>query len=751
MANKGSIWNILARMWFPFALIVCLLFMLPGVILFTLNVLGRETEVNRRLEAKLRLSYHIPITWWGALILLFVPPLLILLYFLKLKRKPLEVPSTFLWKKSIEDLHVNSLFQWLRNNVLLLLQLIVLLSLIYAILAPRLHGAGGAGKHYILMIDNSASMSASDVPGGRLEWAKAEAIKEIDAASDDDVGMLIVFNSRAEIRQSYTSNRTVLRQRVSDIEATQRTTHIEEALNLADSLANQRVSSENEAVKPEKVEEAQIRNYAGAEGIRAEVHLYSDGRFPDAPDFVLGNLDLHYHVAGQTGQRTDNVGIVTFDAIRDENDSSTVQVFARLLNFGEAAASVKFEVEVLADGQLIKQRNEQVSIPAAGQPATDDATQPTDRPGERSVTFDLTDLDDQREFVIHGRITGRKDVFPLDDEAWLVVGVVRKAHVLIVGPPNRFLHGFFDDESVKSIAEVTWLSPSDFFDDAIGRKKYLEPTRTGVYDLVVFDRVAPKTEEDMPRANTFFIGTVPPPLKADPSKKAEKFFVKGWATQQPLLKYLSTLHEIGIGTALRIDDLPPKTPRLLEAEDNLVLMFSLVRGPYSDVVQTFALVDENDVPNTNWILQPSFPIFWRRVLYVLGNVSDASTEEIHQPGVPRRIRPTGVFEKVRVTDPAGKSVELERALNRSDFDYQGTDLTGIYQAEWKSGSRRFAVNLLDSEESNLQPRENIVIGDNSVAAQQPKTRSRELWKWAVGLGLLFLLLEWYIYNKRIYV
>ena len=61
------------------------------------------------------------------------------------------------------------------------------------------------------MIDNSASMSATDVEGGRLAWAKAEAIKEIDAATDDDVGMLIVFNSRAEIRQSYTSNRSVLR------------------------------------------------------------------------------------------------------------------------------------------------------------------------------------------------------------------------------------------------------------------------------------------------------------------------------------------------------------------------------------------------------------------------------------------------------------------------------------------------------------------------------------------------------------
>src|SRR3954464_4996426 len=149
----------LRRIWFPLALAACLLVMLPGAILFGLNLFGRETEVNRWLEDQFRLSYHVPIPWWGALLLFLVPPLLILLYFLKLKRKPLSVPSTFLWKKSIEDLHVNALFQWLRQNVLLLLQLLCVLALIYGILAPRFHGATGRGKHYILMIDNSASMS----------------------------------------------------------------------------------------------------------------------------------------------------------------------------------------------------------------------------------------------------------------------------------------------------------------------------------------------------------------------------------------------------------------------------------------------------------------------------------------------------------------------------------------------------------------------------------------------------------------
>src|SRR5262245_47184351 len=202
----------LKRSWFALSLAALLLLALPGLGLWALNLLGQEIEVNKRLEDSISLTYHILVPWWGALLLFLVPPLLILLYFLKLKRKPLAVPSTFLWRKSIEDLHVNSLFQWLRQNVLLLLQLLAVLMLVYGLLAPRFHAATGRGKHYILMIDNSASMSATDVQPSRLELAKQEALKEIDAAGDDDSGMVIVFNSAAEIRQSYTTKRHLLRQ-----------------------------------------------------------------------------------------------------------------------------------------------------------------------------------------------------------------------------------------------------------------------------------------------------------------------------------------------------------------------------------------------------------------------------------------------------------------------------------------------------------------------------------------------------------
>src|SRR5260370_4379821 len=143
----------LSKYWFLAALIILLFLALPGVVLLTIHLFGQEAAVSAWLQDHWNISYHFPVPWWAGIVLLLIPLLLILLYFLKLKRKPIQVPSTFLWKKSIEDLHVNSLFQWLRENVLLLLQLLTLLCFIYAVLAFQFHGKSTEGQHYIIMID----------------------------------------------------------------------------------------------------------------------------------------------------------------------------------------------------------------------------------------------------------------------------------------------------------------------------------------------------------------------------------------------------------------------------------------------------------------------------------------------------------------------------------------------------------------------------------------------------------------------
>ena len=77
------------------------------------------TSLREYLETDWGITFPTPLPfsfWW---VMLGLGIALLLLYFLKLRRQSMTVSSTFLWKKSIEDLHVNSLFQWLKKNFLL--------------------------------------------------------------------------------------------------------------------------------------------------------------------------------------------------------------------------------------------------------------------------------------------------------------------------------------------------------------------------------------------------------------------------------------------------------------------------------------------------------------------------------------------------------------------------------------------------------------------------------------------------------
>jgi hypothetical protein len=736
-------------LWFPICLGLLVLCMLPGVILLLLSLVGQEGRANTWLQNNFGLSYHNSLPLWATILLLLLPVLLALLYFLKLRRRAMEVPSTFLWRKSIEDLHVNSLFQWLRDNVLLLVQLCIILLLIYSALEFQVYGGTTTGgKHYIILIDSSASMAVTDVQPNRLEAAKAEALREIDSHPEGDTGMVIEFNSKANILQNYTRDKGLLRAAVRRIEKpTQRSTRIDEALRLADSLANPSRSVDDQAVRPPGENPAEARTYVAAEGIAATVHLYSDGRFPDVPQFAAGNLSLQYHRIGAPGaESVNNVGIVTMNAVRDEKDSSKLQVFIRLLNFRKEPANVTVELEWRVAQADLKIDRKEVNLPARVVELGEKNAVVRDDPGERVVTFDLDDVDEASDVVLHARLKGWRDQFALDDEAWLVAGVVRKARVLIATPGNQILRDFFDLEETARVAKVTWISPADLKDPA----KYLRPGRAGEYDLVIFDRCAPPDVDSLPLGNTFFIDSVPPPWQRKDMPPLKGAMIRNPASSHELMRHLTGLDEIAFTGAfkfdLRAEGVPPRVPRLLEADRETALLFVLSRQSFRDLVLTFPLVNDKGEWTTTWNLKLSFPVFLRNVLYGLGNVSDAASEENVRPGDVKVLRPEGGAGLVDVRAPDDKMQPLKREQS-GEFSYR-PEQVGVYQASWPGGGRVFAVNLFDAEESNTQPRDEIKLGEQRIEAGQTRRQVYDTWKWVALGALVLLVLEWAVYHRR---
>jgi predicted component of type VI protein secretion system len=86
---------------------------------------------------------------------------------------------------------------------------------------------------------------------------------------------------------------------------------------------------------------------------------------------------------------------------------------------------------------------------------------------------------------------------------------------------------------------------------------------------------------------------------------------------------------------------------------------------------------------------------------------------------------------------------------------------GVYTvregAELEAG-QHFAINLFDSRESDLVPREVIDIPYFDEKTEQvglhaslAEPSRKEIWKLLLIIGLLVLVFEWYVYNRRVYL
>lgn len=378
-----------------------------------------------------------------------------------------------------------------------------------------------------------------------------------------------------------------------------------------------------------------------------------------------------------------------------------------------------------------------------------------------ALTFTLDGVADNSDLQLEVRVDDAKDAFPDDDRAVLVFGVARKANVLVVTPGNRILRFYYDTKEAKGLAAFTYAEPKDW-------PQFVGPARDGKFDLVVFDRTGPKGEEDMPAGNTLFIGYPPPPYTplgqaapGDPNAVTEvkNPRVRAPDRRHPLMKDLGSIEEIGIDSSFRFPKLPPRTPKLIEGDNNLELVVALARQAFTDVVLTFPIVTENaDGPDrvyhTSWPLQPNFPLFLRNVLVQQGNVRFAGVDDSLRPGDVLPLRP-GAERQVRVLKPGSLTSDLFDRGNRPEVAFGDTGELGVYTAEWGGGenkqTRRFAVNLLDPNESDLAPVSRFQIGGTTVEAGDTHRVPFELWKIVLVLALAVVLVEWWVYNRRVQI
>src|SRR2546421_586324 len=255
---------------------------------------------------------------------------LIILYLLKMRRKDFRVPATFLWPHQTFEIRANSLFQKLKFSWLLLLQLLALTLTVIALARPQVRSSSLTGSVTVLVIDTSASMSATDIKPSRLAAALAAANKVIDSARPGDKISLIEAGPTPRVLSPLSNDVGRMRMALSSVKATDAANDVGEALRLASSLVSREHSS--------------------------RIILLSDGVFPEITDFAPGKAEVVFNRIGSSDQNT------AISALGVTDTTQGPQIFCSLKNYGKILDAGVLNIYV--DGRLANSRK--VEIPPHG-------------------------------------------------------------------------------------------------------------------------------------------------------------------------------------------------------------------------------------------------------------------------------------------------------------------------------------------------------------------------------------------------
>jgi hypothetical protein len=164
-----------------------------------------------------------------------------------------------------------------------------------------------------------------------------------------------------------------------------------------------------------------------------------------------------------------------------------------------------------------------------------------------------------------------------------------------------------------------------------------------------------------------------------------------------------------------------------------------------------------DIIDSTWPLKPSFPVFMHNMMQFLAVGSEMDVRPQLEPGATPRIQrallqkdaPTAT--ELKLTGPMGlKKITIPP---QGDVALPALDRAGVYSLDPPIPPLdQIAVNLLDYSESNVVPVDKAPGGIGETTVQGAGKSRLELWWWIVACAALpLLLIEWWVYTRRVHL
>jgi len=627
------------------------------------------------------------------LLLLVIP--LVIVYFLKLKRPRLEIPSLVLWHSVINDQRVNSPFQRFKKHLLLWLQLAILLSLIFAAMQPFLRGGPGSAENLPILIDCSASMAATDTEGGptRLQRAKERVETLIEGTLPDRVCLIAISDSARQLTE-FTNNKRILRN------ALEKLTVRDVSGNLADGLRMAQALARRETI--------------------TSVTLVSDGNFggleTSGNGQVIAPVDIELPFALkyerlETSAR--NMGITAFNARRQaavglDESLTPWNVFVRV--DGSPGEETSGEVVLEQDGQEIGRQ------PIALEPGQ-----------SRRLVYSL---ESSGVSSLQARILPDGfDGLATDNIAYLELPVSRSLFV-------------WCDTELESYRHALKVFP--------GVVIYPGPSAAGQPDL--FDlAITESTEKANPNIEAsvrLVVGQIPEDLAELITIRTGNSPVVDWNRSSLLLQHVNLDN-------IEITDLPVRGDDVLDQHFREAGYDILATGRTGPLVlaqhapgrEAYYLLFHTDRSTLPY--RVGFPVLVKNAI----DISQHAAGLAEVQGQPTRVLDTRTLEPNQSYTVTGPGISDQSFRSGPDGVLSGIPAprVGIYRISGSSGTvATVGASVLDAGESSLVSADEIVPRDEELRVAASTTTidtDRPLWPTLAWIAFVVLLVEWWYFQR----
>ena len=663
------------------------------------------------------------LAWWAAIT---VPIFLIYIIKVRLRRRP--VSTLLFWNQLFDEKKPRAWWQQLRHWLSLLLQLAFVLLLVGALIDPLWSWQKNSQRRIVLIVDNSASMKATEAGGiTRLHSAKDIAKGLARSLRPGDEMSLVSSGGQSVVHVGLTNHARLLIDGITELPETDAPSALLPAIATAERLLKDRVE-------------------------RSEIIVLTDGCIEDFETIRINPLVKIYGV----GKPQENTAITRYQVRRSVMDSVGYQVLIEVTNSG--LEEVKTKLELSLEDNLV------------------DVVPITLKAGESQTRI----LD--HTSATGGRLVAKldsKDALSTDNSAISILPQRAPLPITLVTKGSLFLKSVLESmplveltitEAVPESAPKGGLLVLDrIIPEKLPRGRLLIVDPQNNADLMTVGEsleqpLVARVEKDSPLTQHIRLDNVLfPGAKQLTFTRPVESLIRDPLDSPMLARMKRPGGDLWILTCnLEQSDLPLRIafPVLIK---NAIEWFQGNEGQLRPVVPTGTLAafsipddDQAEVKLAEASRDSPKPIEGQEASS-LESVNDSAVAV--ESAAPPQLR-----RDLHVSSPSGKSLAMSA---EGDQALIGPILEcGLWtvapasdtKTETKEGTKQmvgnakvdyrwaFASNLTNRSESDLKPRGELLTADSLSVVS---LGGRAIWFYLALLGLLLVTMEWWLYQRRV--